>query len=172
MNILGIVYNDESHDTSAALVCDGELVAAAEEERFTRRKHESSFPVCAIEYCLREAGISAREVDFVAVPDKPFRTGRDSYFAQLTWPQLASLENGAGWKTRFRHLALRAVVQTGIRLNRGMNETMTSGLSVFRSRFPGHPRFRYYDHHQAHAAAAFLTSGFDRAAVAPRIWST
>ena len=60
------------HDSAAAIVRDGDIVAAAQEERFTRIKHDSNFPDKAIEYCLDEAGVSAEEVDHVAFYDKPF----------------------------------------------------------------------------------------------------
>src|SRR5213080_1527503 len=59
------------HDSAAALVVDGKLVAAAQEERFTRIKHDYEFPVNAIAYCLKEAGISERDVDYVGFYDKP-----------------------------------------------------------------------------------------------------
>jgi carbamoyltransferase len=60
------------HDSAAALVVDGEIVAAAQEERFTRRKHDHEFPRHAIEYCLREGGVRAQDVDLVGFYDKPF----------------------------------------------------------------------------------------------------
>ena len=63
MNILGFVYGFRCHDTSAAMVCDGKLVAAAEEERFTRRKHDAAFPARSIDYCLKCAGLSMEQVD-------------------------------------------------------------------------------------------------------------
>ena len=59
------------HDSAAALVCDGEIVAAAQEERFTRKKHDAGFPSHAVEYCLREGGIRAEELDYVGFYDKP-----------------------------------------------------------------------------------------------------
>src|ERR1700733_11516660 len=61
------------HDSAAALVVDGEIIAAAQEERFTRRKHDPSFPARAVEYCLREAGLSARDLDYVVFYEKPLR---------------------------------------------------------------------------------------------------
>src|SRR5262245_51548244 len=70
MNILGI--SAFYHDSAAALVRDGEIIAAAQEERFTRRKHDPSFPKNATAYCLREAGISPRELDAVVFYEKPF----------------------------------------------------------------------------------------------------
>ena len=60
------------HDSAAALVVDGEIVAAAQEERFTRKKHDAGFPTHAIEYCLREGGIDAGELDYVGFYDKPW----------------------------------------------------------------------------------------------------
>ena len=60
------------HDSAAALLRDGDIVAAAQEERFTRKKHDANFPVKAIEYCLGEAKITMADVDFVVFYDKPF----------------------------------------------------------------------------------------------------
>src|SRR5262245_22859425 len=69
MNILGI--SAYYHDSAACLVRDGDIVAAAQEERFTRKKHDHRFPTAAVDYCLREGGISADQLDFVAFYDKP-----------------------------------------------------------------------------------------------------
>ncbi|MCD8488340.1 MAG: hypothetical protein LRZ84_16785 [Desertifilum sp.] len=69
MKILGI--SAYYHDSAAALVCDGEIVAAAQEERFSRKKHDPRFPQHAITYCLREAGISIQDLDYIAFYDKP-----------------------------------------------------------------------------------------------------
>ena len=60
------------HDAAAALVCDGEIVAAAQEERFTRKKHDERFPRQAVEYCLQEAGLRPEQIDYVGFYDKPF----------------------------------------------------------------------------------------------------
>ncbi len=60
------------HDSAAALVIDGELVAAAQEERFTRKKHDFGFPTQAIEFCLNKAGLDAGQLDYVGFYDKPF----------------------------------------------------------------------------------------------------
>ena len=59
------------HDSAAALVVDGETVAAAQEERFTRKRHDAAFPELAVEYCLREAGIRRDQLDFIAYYEKP-----------------------------------------------------------------------------------------------------
>ena len=60
------------HDSAAALVVDGQVIAAAQEERFTRKKHDPDFPAQAIKYCLQEAGMTAGEIDYVGFYDKPF----------------------------------------------------------------------------------------------------
>ena len=70
MRILGI--SAFYHDSAAALLIDGKIVAAAQEERFTRRKHEPSFPASAVRYCLAEANIKASEIDHVVFYEKPF----------------------------------------------------------------------------------------------------
>src|SRR5437773_8574261 len=70
MRVLGI--SAFYHDSAAALIEDGELVGAAQEERFTRKKHDSGFPQNAVQYCLDEAGIKLADVDYVAFYDKPF----------------------------------------------------------------------------------------------------
>ena len=70
MNILGI--SCFYHDAAAALLCDGKLVAAAHEERFTRKRHDPNLPAEAVKYCLQEAGLSIGEIDYVAFYDKPF----------------------------------------------------------------------------------------------------
>ena len=70
MYILGI--SAFYHDSAACLIKDGEIIAAAQEERYTRKKHDDSFPANAIQYCLKEAGIDNKEFDYVAFYDKPF----------------------------------------------------------------------------------------------------
>src|SRR6187549_2003018 len=70
MNILGL--SAFYHDSAACLVRDGKIIAAAQEERFTRKKHDASFPKNAVEYCLREEGLSLAQVDYVAFYEKPF----------------------------------------------------------------------------------------------------
>ncbi|MDZ7762992.1 MAG: carbamoyltransferase N-terminal domain-containing protein [Melioribacteraceae bacterium] len=70
MNILGI--SAYYHDSAAAFVQDGKIIAAAQEERFTRKKHDHRFPTNAVKYCLKEAGITPSQIDYVAFYDKPF----------------------------------------------------------------------------------------------------
>ena len=70
MNILGL--SAFYHDSAACLVRDGEIIAAAQEERFTRKRHDAEFPKLAVEYCLQEAGIKVSDLDYVGFYDKPF----------------------------------------------------------------------------------------------------
>ena len=86
------------HDSAAALVVDGRIVAAAQEERFTRIKHDPAFPARAIEYCLREAGLIGEELDYVAFYDKPL-----TKFERLLETYLAYVPSGFrsfGWRCR------------------------------------------------------------------------
>src|SRR5438874_11622264 len=87
MNILGI--NAYHGNASAAIVCDGRLVAAVEEERFNRVKYAAGFPVQAIRYCLREAGLTLAEIDHVAVPRNPYARLATKIFYALRMPSFA-----------------------------------------------------------------------------------
>src|SRR5271163_1346801 len=77
------------HDSAAALVVDGRIVAAAQEERFTRKKHDPAFPARAVEYCLRHAGLSSQDLDYVAFYDKPL-----TKFERLLETYLAYVPSG------------------------------------------------------------------------------
>ncbi len=70
MNILG--FSAYYHDSAACLVVDGKIIAAAQEERFTRKKHDSGFPAQAVKYCLAEAGLKPENIDYIVFYDKPF----------------------------------------------------------------------------------------------------
>src|SRR5215470_7157075 len=87
MNILGI--SAFYHDSAAAIVVDGEIIAAAQEERFSRKKHDASFPKHAVAYCLQEAGLTASQLDFIAFYDKPLLK-----FERLLETQLAFAPRG------------------------------------------------------------------------------
>jgi len=167
MNILGFVYGFRCHDTSAAIVCDGKLIAAAEEERFTRNKHDSAFPIRSIEFCLKRAGISMDQVDFIAFPERPYRSGPDSYLAEMTWDSHSRLR--AGRRVGFRSLAHKCILDMllplGVRWNLQMESTAAEGFAQLRAAYPNLPPIRYYDHHRAHAAATYLTSGEEEAAI-------
>jgi carbamoyltransferase len=159
-----------NHDSAAAIVCDGELIAAAEEERFSRRKHDGSMPIRAIEFCLRQAGVRMSDVDLLVFPGRPFRSGRDSEIAEASWEFLRQLRRDNAIRRRaFAHKALlSAYVRLPMRtpLDDTMLPDAMAGFDKLRDHFGGLPPRRYYDHHLTHAAAAFLTSGLPRAAVA------
>jgi carbamoyltransferase len=139
-------------DAAATLICDGRVVAAVEEERFSRRKHHIGFPYDAIDYCLGEAGIKLRHVEHVALYWKPWILG---------------------------HKAWQAIRTLGIdremfkaRVDRGVTQVSQSYLgmlrypSLLRDRFgPSDFKFHYLEHHLCHAASAFYVSPFERAAI-------
>jgi carbamoyltransferase len=143
MNILGI--NAYHGNASAAVVCDGQLVAAVEEERFNRVKYAAGFPAAAIRYCLKEAGLKLEEVDHVAVPRDPYARLGTKLFYALRMPSFA------------RGRAKVLVKFTGVR------EALAAALD-------SDPRmtkaqFHRIEHHQAHLASAFFVSPFERAAL-------
>ena len=143
MNILGI--NAYHANASAALVCDGKLVAAVEEERLNRVKYAAGFPVNAIRYCLKAAGTTLGEVDHIAIPRDPWaRMGTKLLYA-LRMPHFA-LDRGRAW-TSF------AEVPTPSR----------KALEIDPKRIRA--RFHRVEHHRAHLASAFFVSPFDRAAL-------
>jgi carbamoyltransferase len=135
------------HDAAAALVVDGRIVAAAQEERFTRRKHDPRFPARAIEYCLSAAGLSPADLDYVGFYEKPF-----TKFERLLRTYLSFAP--AGYRS-FRQ-ALPVWMREKLHLRRVIRE----GLG---GRYHG-PLF-FTDHHESHAASAFFPSPFDEAAI-------
>lgn len=135
------------HDSAAALVVDGRIVAAAQEERFTRRKHDYSFPQHAVDYCLQEAGLTPKDLDYVGFYDKPV-----TKFERLLETYLAFVP--AGYRS-FRQ-ALPLWLKQKLHLPREMRR----GL---REEYSG--RFVFTDHHESHAASAFFASPFDEAAI-------
>ncbi|MEO8192470.1 MAG: carbamoyltransferase C-terminal domain-containing protein [Gemmatimonadales bacterium] len=167
MIVLGFTFWKGSHDSSAAIVRDGSLVAAAEEERFSRVKHDGSVPLAAIDFCFHAAGVTMRDVDVIAYPDRPFRTGRNSQIAEMKSETLAAMvETGHARKRSLLHKkALDIGLRIGIAPDAGMNPMVAEGFRAVEERYGTLPRMRYYGHHLAHAAAAYLTSGFEEAAV-------
>jgi carbamoyltransferase len=141
--ILGI--NAYHGNASAAVVCDGRLVAAAEEERFNRVKYAAGFPVRAVRYCLEEAGISIAEVDYIAVPRNP-------------WARLASKALYALRLPRFAIDRSKALVRFA-----GLREELARACEVDPAYITG--RLHRVEHHRAHLASTFFVSPFDRAAV-------
>jgi carbamoyltransferase len=150
MRILGL--SAFYHDSAAALIADGELIAAAQEERFTRRKHDSGFPRNAVEYCLAEGGIDLDRVDHIAFYDKPFLK-----FERLLETYLAFAPKGFA---SFR-MALPVWLKEKLfqkRLLRDYLRECGAGADVER-------KLLFAEHHQSHAASAFFPSPFEEAAV-------
>ncbi|MGH0037020.1 MAG: carbamoyltransferase family protein [Myxococcota bacterium] len=145
MNILGI--SAYYHDSAACLVQDGEIVAAAQEERFTRKKHDHEFPKHAVEYCLGQGGIAHEDLDFVAFYDKPLLK-----FDRLLETYIAY--SPAGFKMFLMGLPLwlKQKLHTPRELDRGLD-----------GRYKG--RFVFLEHHESHAASAFYPSPFEEAAI-------
>ncbi len=135
------------HDSAAALVVDGEILAAAQEERFTRRKHDPSFPAQAIGYCLRAAGLTPDQLDFIAFYDKPL-----TKFDRLLETYLAYAPRGFRSFARAMPLWLKEKLHLPRVIRRGLGG-------------PTRARLLFLDHHESHAASAFFPSPFDRAAV-------
>src|SRR6478672_5535227 len=167
MIVLGFTFWKGSHDSSAAIVRDGRLVAAAEQERFSRVKHDGSVPIAAIDYCLREAGITMSDVDAMAYPDTPFRTGPNSQIAEMSASTLAGMVSaGTARRRSIAHKKLLGLGNAlGLSRDLGMHPLVKVGFNLLESHYGRLPPVRFYGHHLAHAAASYLTSGFDDAAV-------
>jgi carbamoyltransferase len=135
------------HDAAAAIVVDGKIVAAAQEERFTRKKHDWRFPVNAIEYCLREAGLEPGQLDHVGFYDKPL----------LKFDRL--LETYVAYAPVGLQSFLKAM-PLWLRLKLHLPREMSAGLGgAFRKRYV------FLEHHESHAASAFFPSPFEEAAI-------
>lgn len=150
-NIVGI--SAYYHDSAAALLRDGEIVAAAQEERFTRKKHDSSFPTNAVRYCLSEAGLSLSEVDQVVFYDKPLVK-----FERLLETYLSYAPRGL----RSFIAAMPIWLKEKLFLKETLRRELTEIGGCKRSDLP---QLLFSEHHQSHAASAFFFSPYDRAAV-------
>jgi len=135
------------HDSAAALVVDGRVVAAAQEERFTRVKHDHRFPKNAVDYCLQEAGISAADIDHVVFYEKPFLK-----FERLLETYLAVAPAGLRSFLKAMPLWVHEKLQLPSQMGSGLD-----GLYRGRYIFP--------EHHESHAASAFFPSPFETAAI-------
>ena len=143
MYVLGI--SCYYHDAGAALVKDGQLVAAAEEERFNRQKHYSDFPARAVEYCLREAGITIADVDTIGFYEKPLvKFSRILETTLAAWPRT--------YGTWVRSMPIWLLHK--LRIGRTIQKELGTDKDIY-----------YCQHHLAHAASAFLVSPFEEAAV-------
>ena len=150
MRILGI--SAFYHDSAAALVRDGEIIAAAQEERFTRKKHDSRFPSKAVEYCLAQEGVGLSDVDFVAFYDKPFLK-----FERLLETYVAFAPRG------LRSFAM--AIPLWVREKLFQKSLLRDELKQFSKEFDWEHRLLFTEHHQSHAASAFYPSPFEDALI-------
>ncbi len=152
MNIAGI--SAYYHDSAAALIIKGEIVAAAQEERFSRKKHDSSFPVNALKYCLGEAGLSIEKLDAIAFYDKPFLK-----FERLLETYLAEAPNG--------FIPFISAIPVWLKEKLFLKHTIAKEIQNIAdiTKKEIYDRLLFSEHHQAHAASAFFPSPFDKAAI-------
>lgn len=144
MNVLGLSFY--YHDSSAALVKDGVLVAASEEERFSRLKHDSGFPGLAVDFVLKMGGLTIHDVDYVVFYEKPFvKFERMLLSAMATFPRSAAV--------------FRESMQRWVSDKLWIKSMMTKRLGI-----PG-SKLLFADHHMSHAASSFYTSPFEEAAI-------
>jgi carbamoyltransferase len=135
------------HDSAAALVVDGDIVAAAQEERFTRIKHDHAFPKNAVDYCLREGGLTPEQLDYVVFYDKPLLK-----FDRLLETYLAYAPCGL----RSFMMAMPLWLKTKLHLPREIRRALGGKYTR---------RIAFTRHHEAHAACAFFPSPFEEAAI-------
>jgi len=135
------------HDSAACLVRDGDIVAAAQEERFSRKKHDDRFPQNAVDWCLAEAGLTAADLDYVAFYDKPLLK-----FERLLETYLAFAPVGFRSFVQAMPVWLREKLHLPREIDRGL-----------RRRYRG--RYVFTEHHESHAASAFFPSPFEEAAI-------
>ena len=150
MNILGL--SAFYHDSAAALVKDGHIVAAAQEERFTRKKHDSRYPEHAVAYCLGEAGLSLRDIDYVAFYDKPFLK-----FERLLETYIAFAPRG------FQSFSTAMPVWVKEKLFQ--KDLLRKQLAAQVPDFDWMGKLLFSEHHLSHAASAFYPSPFQEAVV-------
>ena len=143
MNILGI--NAYHGNASAALVCDGKLIAAVEEERFNRVKYAAGFPSAAIRYCLKEAGITLSDIDHVAVPRNPYVRLATKLWYAVRMPSFA--------RERMRVLSKFT----------GIPQALAQAFDADPAKTKA--SFHRVEHHQAHLASSFFVSPFEEAAL-------
>ncbi|MBU1626079.1 carbamoyl transferase [bacterium] len=143
------------HDSAAAIIRDGELIAFVEEERFNRKKHTHDYPQNAIDYCLREAGITINEVDHAAFFWNPYEEIKHKIVPFLTHlPYTLSLfRGGSAINPFFKRILTMLFIESKLKKSHGFNPDI------------GKLKFHFIDHHLAHAASAFFISKFDEAAV-------
>ena len=151
MHILGI--SAYYHDSAAALVSHGKIVAAAQEERFTRKKHDASFPLHALAFCLKHQGLSLSDIDYVVFYDKPLIK-----FERLLETYLGFVPQGLRSFVAAMPVWLKDKLYLKNTIKRELSEL--GGLPAKQL-----PRLLFTEHHQSHAASAFFPSPFRQAAV-------
>ena len=139
------------HDSAASIIINGELIAAAQEERFTRKKHDSSYPVNAINYCLSEAGLSLSNLDFIAYYDKPF----------LKFERL--LETYVAFAPKGLH-SFRMAMPIWLREKLFLKHILIKEIKKIDKNFDD-TKLMFGEHHFSHAASAFYASPFESAVV-------
>ncbi|MDC0146191.1 carbamoyltransferase [Amylibacter sp.] len=151
MYILGI--SAFYHDSAACLLKDGEIIAAAQEERFTRKKHDAGFPAHAIQYCLKEAGIAANEIDNIVFYEKPFVK-----FERLLETYLAFAPKGFTSFAKAMPVWIKDKLFQKSALIKELKSTLDENIEW-------RERLLFSEHHLSHAASAYYPSPFDSAAV-------
>ena len=150
MIILGI--SAFYHDSAAAIIDDEKIIAAAQEERFTRIKHDSAFPINAVEYCLQEAGITLDEVDNVVFFEKPFVK-----FERLLETYVAFAPRG--------FLSFRSALPLWIKEKLFQKKILREAMAHLGTEYDWDQRLKFSEHHLSHAASAFYPSPFEEAIV-------
>src|SRR5580693_9009701 len=150
MNILGI--SAFYHDSAAALVRDGEIVAAAQEKRFTRKKHDSHFPTHAAEFCLSKAGVQLTDLDYVVFYDKPFLK-----FERLLETYIAYAPHGLR--------SFQMAMPLWIREKLFQKSLLRDELERLAPGFDWEKKLLFTEHHLSHAASAFFPSPFQEALI-------
>lgn len=150
MRVLGI--SAFYHDSAAALIEDGHLVSAAQEERFTRKKHDAGFPQNAVQFCLDRAGIKMPDVDYVAFYDKPFLK-----FERLLETYLAYAPRG--------FTSFRMAMPLWLKEKLFQKTLLRDEMKHWEPDFDWQKRLLFGEHHQSHAASAFFPSPYEEAAV-------
>lgn len=150
MLILGI--SAFYHDSAAAIIRDGDIVAAAQEERFTRKKHDPSFPAYALQYCLNEAGVVLEQVDYVGFYDKPFLK-----FERLLETYLAFAPRG--------FQSFSKAIPIWLREKLFLKDLISKELQKIGPNFKWESKLLFGEHHQSHAASAYFPSPYDEAVV-------
>ncbi len=150
------------HDSAACLVADGEIIAAAQEERFTRIKHDHNFPVNAARYCLKEAGITAEQLDYVGFYDKPllkFDRLLETYLDYAPAGFRSFLKSMPLWMKE--KLWMPDLIRTEMAKANGVEDERAAKKA--RKKFEW--KLLFGDHHESHAASAFYPSPFEEAAI-------